>query len=90
MPEMPEIGLREVDPGNREYACCQVTNLLECTRREINGVYVWAGRTVVTARQRQDHSWMWRNGDLHYRDLYRLLVVGVGDAHPTATFARFL
>lgn len=52
MPEMPESGLREVDPGNRDLAFNWVSNLLECTRREIDGVYEWAGRTVIAARQR--------------------------------------
>jgi hypothetical protein len=51
MPVMPEVGLREIDPGDKHHAFDSGSDLVECSRREIDGVPVFAGRAGITARQ---------------------------------------
>ena len=49
---IPEVGLREVVPLDRDFACYPLSDRIECSRREIDVTHVRAGRAVITARQR--------------------------------------
>jgi len=52
MPVMLEVGLRDVVPLDQDHAFLSGGDLLECSWREIDGVRVFAGRAIITARQR--------------------------------------